>query len=73
MGLISWEPLEIPKLIPTEKIRNYTQALVQATAAVKDVAEGIGQSQEECAVVSLSCRLFKHHFGSSRPLNLLLV
>lgn len=56
MILNSWKPLEIRKFIPTEKIHEYTQALVQATAAKKGMAEGIGQSQEDCAVVSLSCR-----------------
>lgn len=45
MDLISGKPLEIPKLILTENICKYTHPLVQATTFMKDMAEGIGQSQ----------------------------
>jgi len=46
MDLISWKPLEIPKLILTENICKYTHPLVQATAFMLDVAEGAGQTRK---------------------------
>lgn len=52
MDLISWKPLEIPKLILVENICKCTHPLVPGTAVMKDAAGGAGQCQQGCAIVS---------------------